>query len=259
MVACGEAFAASSGGTEGGKVAQALALGEVVAKKTGHDQVLAPPVLGRHRGRADRRRHVHRRQVAKREVDRPGIDLVEVGDDVVGDLAAVGARAQGGEGDAGQRPVGAERVLLHRLQRRARAFEQTDGLGELLVVLELARVRIVRGERAEHGLERMQALGEALRGGRDCGARIRWRRLGRGCVGLGELEGRLLAAPGRRDEQAGGEPQEYANEKLQVVHPTAAGVARQAIATVRIWRGGVNAAQRPGGAPRHRLGAAGPL
>ena len=88
-------IAGIEGGAEGGKVAQALALGEVVAKKAGHDQVLAPPVLGRHHGRADRRRHVHGRQVAKREVDRPGIDLVEVGDDVVGDLAAVGAACAG--------------------------------------------------------------------------------------------------------------------------------------------------------------------
>ena len=239
------------GGAEGGKLALALALGKVVAKKTGHDQVLAPPVLGRHHGRADRRRHVHGPQVAKREVDRPGIDLVEVGDDVVGDLAAVRAGPQGGQRHAGQRPVGAERVLLHRLQRRVGAFEQPDGLGKLLVVLELARVRIVRGERAEHGLQCMQALGEAFSGCSVRRRRIGCRRLGRGCVGLGEQERRLLGAPGRRDEQAGGEPQEYANEKLQVVHPTAAGVARQAMATVRIWRRGVNVAHGRGCALGH--------
>ena len=87
-------------GPEHGLVSQALPLGEVVAEQPGHDQVVAPPVLGAGRGISRRRSRLDGEEIREREIDRPGVELLEVRHDLLTALAAVGAPSQRGEAGA---------------------------------------------------------------------------------------------------------------------------------------------------------------
>ncbi len=216
-------IAGAERGAERGRVSQPLPLGEVVAEEPGHDQIVAPPILGAGHGIAHRRSRLDGEEIRKREVDRPGIELLEVRDDLVAALAAVGAPSQRREAGARQRPVGAERVLHDRVEGHAGIFQQPDGFRELRLVLELARVREIGGQGREHGLQAVQARGERRCRGRRAGVRGRLRGgrgrawIDRGGLGLRGPRPRELPARPRREPQPDGQTDNDSEEMLQVL------------------------------------------
>ncbi len=122
------------------RIAQPLALGQIVAEHRRQDGIVAPPVLGSGERRADRRAHGGTGEILEREVHGPGIHPVEMAHDLVHALLAVGALLERGDGGAGERPAGPGRVLQHGIDGHRAGLQQLDRLAELALPHQLLGV-----------------------------------------------------------------------------------------------------------------------
>ena len=127
-------------GVEHRRVAQALALGEVVAEHGRDEDVVAPPLLGLCQRRADGGARVAGEEVGERKMDAPRRDVVEVGEDLAENLVAVVAPGKRRERRARQHPSWPDGVLFDRIDRNLGSGEELDRLDEFRVILEGARM-----------------------------------------------------------------------------------------------------------------------
>src|SRR5262249_28153000 len=211
--------------SKGGRVAEGLAPGEIVAKETRHDQVVAPPLLGTGDGIAHRRARLGGEEIFKRGGNGPRVELLKKFHHCAGALGAVGAALESGERGTRKRPIGPQRVLHHRVDGHLRVLQQRDSFPKLRLVLKLARVRQIGGERSVDRLKAVQARGQGS------GRGIAWRRRRAGRRAKLEppcVRPRDLPACPRREPKPEGQTEDDSDEMLQASHPAAA----------QLWRAG---------------------